>query len=111
MTVVCTIWLISALCSKTWYFILFCRIFSVCAYKNDVYITGGHSNSGCTVDTVSMYISKINQWNTLAPMQHPRERHGSAAADGDVYVAGKYHSSCSILFITKHTNISLFQHS
>ena len=72
-------------------FHLFPSVFlpSVCAYKNDVYITGGHSNSGCTVDTVSMYISKINQWNTLAPMQHPRERHGSAAADGDVYVAGE----------------------
>lgn len=70
-----------------YFFILSC-IFSVCAHKNDIYITGGHSNSGMTVDTVSMYISCINQWSMLASMHYPRERHGSASVDGTVYVAG-----------------------
>ena len=62
--------------------------FSVCAHKNDVYITGGHSNSGTTVDAVSVYFSNINQWSLLASMHYPRERHGSASVDGNVYVAG-----------------------
>ena len=65
------------------------NIFSVCAHKNDIYITGGHSNSGMTVDTVSVYFSCINQWSMLASMHYPRERHGSASVDGTVYVAGK----------------------
>nr|CAB3259996.1 kelch-like protein 24 [Phallusia mammillata] len=62
--------------------------YSVCSHKNDVYITGGHSNSGMTVDSVSVYFSNIDQWSPLASMNHPRERHGSASVDGAVYVAG-----------------------
>jgi len=62
--------------------------FSVCAHKNDVYITGGHSNSGTTVDAVSVYFSSIDQWSLLSSMHYPRERHGSASVDGTVYVAG-----------------------
>nr|XP_009859378.1 kelch-like protein 24 isoform X1 [Ciona intestinalis]XP_009859379.1 kelch-like protein 24 isoform X2 [Ciona intestinalis] len=62
--------------------------YSVCSHKNDIYITGGHSNSGMTMDAVSVYFSNIDQWSLLAHMQHPRERHGSASVDGAVYVAG-----------------------
>ena len=69
------------------YSIVYLR-FSVCAFENNIYITGGHSNIGATVDAVSIYMSNINQWSLLSSMIHPRERHGSAALDGCVYVAG-----------------------
>lgn len=62
--------------------------YSVCAQENNVYITGGHSNSGMSANVVSLYFSNINQWSELANMINPRERHGSATADGAVYVAG-----------------------
>lgn len=62
--------------------------YSVCAQKNNVYVTGGHSNFGTTANAASLYLSNINQWNELAGMLTPRERHGSATADGAVYVAG-----------------------
>jgi len=65
-------------------------VVSVCSHKNDIYITGGHSNSGITVDAVSVYFSNINQWSPLASMNHPRERHGCASVDGAVYVAGSF---------------------
>jgi len=62
--------------------------YSVCEFDNNIYITGGHSNEGSTVDEVSVYLSNINQWNSLSRMLHARERHGSAALDGCLYVAG-----------------------
>ena len=62
--------------------------YSVVAHDNDIYITGGHSGSQCTVDIVSVYQSKYNKWNRLASMKHPRERHGSACVDGSIYVVG-----------------------
>nr|XP_039257220.1 kelch-like protein 24 [Styela clava] len=62
--------------------------YSVCAMKNNVYVTGGHSNSGITANAASLYSSNINQWSELASMICARERHGSATADGAVYVAG-----------------------
>jgi len=62
--------------------------YSVIAHNNDIYITGGHSNTQCTVDHVSVYQSKYNKWLELPPMRHPRERHGSACVDGSIYVVG-----------------------
>ncbi|XP_039257228.2 kelch-like protein 35 [Styela clava] len=62
--------------------------YSVCAMKNNVYVTGGHSNSGITANAASLYLSKYNQWSELPSMICAREQHGSVTADGAVYVAG-----------------------
>lgn len=62
--------------------------YSVCTSDNNIYVTGGHSDEGTTLDYASVYLSNIDQWNNLTKMKHPRERHGSAALDGCVYVAG-----------------------
>ena len=78
--------------------------YSVIAHDNDIYITGGHSSSQCTVDivsgTIQVYVfilifnlfsvfqSRYKQWTRLVPMNQARERHGSACVDGHIYVVG-----------------------
>ena len=76
--------------------------YSVIAHDNDIYITGGHSSSQCTVDIVSgtqadpitlnfiylVFSSRYKQWRMLTRMNQARERHGSACVDGHIYVVG-----------------------
>lgn len=55
---------------------------------NNIYITGGHHSSGCTMSYVSMFHTHLNKWLEVAELNEARERHSGTTLDDDLYVAG-----------------------
>ncbi|XP_061485720.1 kelch-like protein 35 [Rhineura floridana] len=60
--------------------------FAACALKNDIYVSGGHINSG----DVWMLSSQLNVWMRVACLQKGRWRHKMATLLGKIYAVGGY---------------------
>ena len=65
--------------------ILSCQ--SVCAFHNDIYVTGGICE-GKLLDTVWRFESAKRKWRKSSPLKKPRARHTSAVSKSTLYVLG-----------------------
>ncbi|XP_039601369.1 kelch-like protein 35 [Polypterus senegalus] len=60
--------------------------FAVCTLQNDIYVSGGHINS----KAVWRYMSKLDAWVQVAPLNKGRWRHKMVALQGKIYVVGGF---------------------
>ena len=60
--------------------------FAVCAYGDDIYITGGTENLHSCVQ----FSSKFSQWRARAPLNGGRYRHSMVAVKESLFVLGGY---------------------
>ncbi|WP_323753768.1 kelch repeat-containing protein [Marinobacter sp.] len=56
--------------------------------NGEIYVIGGMSNQGASLDIVEVFNPSTNTWRTISPLQSVRDNPGSAVLNGKIYVFG-----------------------